>query len=311
MKMKIVVLFILSVFATLKVTDLFAQQDPQFSQYMFNPLYANPAYAGSRGVVNGALAYRKQWIGFEGAPSTMAFAVNMPSKKGKVGIGFEVFNDKIGPKTTTGAMVDYAYRIPLGKGKLAFGLGAGLMSFNVNWDEVTYKDGADSYNQLGVVKITKPDFKFGIYYNSKKFYTGISFTHLNQEVYSVTQDSLMFTAIMSRHSYITVGRAFQIADNVVFSPSIMFRNSGNNLGNNVDLNLNFKLRDVLWVGLTIRSNKCLVALVQYSITNHLKLGYSFDMSGTRLATYSSGTHEIVLAFDLNFFQSKVLSPRFF
>jgi type IX secretion system PorP/SprF family membrane protein len=311
MKMKKYFFFFLLAASSCSVSDLFAQQDPQFSQYMFNPLYINPAYAGSRGMMNGALEFRKQWVGFDGAPTTMVLAVNTPTKKGKVGLGLEVINDQIGPKSTTGAYLDYAYRFPLGKGKLAFGLGAGVTSFKVNWDEVTYKDAGDGYDQLNTVKITKPDFKFGIYFNNKKFYTGFSITHLNREVYTVTQDTLSFSARMVPHAFFTIGRAFQISDNVIFSPSIMTRGAGTASTADLDLNLNFRFREVLWLGVSLRSEKSIVAMVQYNITDHLKLGYSYDMSTNGLKSYNSGTHEIVLGFDFNLFQSQVLSPRFF
>ncbi|MEO5642322.1 MAG: type IX secretion system membrane protein PorP/SprF [Bacteroidia bacterium] len=307
---KYLFLFLLAV-SSLPVSDLFAQQDPQFSQYMFNPLYINPAYAGSRGVMNGALEFRKQWVGFDGAPTTMVLAVNTPTKKGKVGIGLEVINDQIGPRSTTGGYLDYAYRLPLGKGKLAFGLGAGILSYKVNFDKVTYKDAADNYAPLGTVSNTKPDFKFGIYFNNKKFYTGISFTHLNQESYTVEMDTMKFTQKLVPHGYFTIGRAFQLSDNIVFSPSIMTRGVSSTATTNLDLNLNFRFHEVLWLGVSFRSEKSLVAMIQYNITDHLKLGYSYDMTTNRLKTYQSGTHEIVLGFDFNLFQSQVLSPRFF
>ncbi len=311
MKMKKYLFFFLLATSSFFVSDVFAQQDPQFSQYMFNPLYINPGYAGSRGLMNGALEFRKQWVGFDGAPTTMVLAINTPSKKGKVGVGLEMINDKIGPKRSTGAYLDYAYRIPCGKGKLSFGLGAGIMSYKVNWDEVTYKDGGDGYSQLGSVSITKPDFKFGIYFNNKNFFLGMSFTHLNQEVYTVMHDSLTFTAKMTPHGFTTIGRAFQLSDNLIFSPSIMVRGVSGTSTTDLDLNLNFRIKEVLWVGVSIRSEKTIIAMAQYNITNHLKLGYSYDMTLSRLSHYQSGTHEIVLGFDLNLFQSQVLSPRYF
>lgn len=304
-------LFLVAAAAFLLPLLSFAQQDPQFSQYMFNPMYVNPGYAGSRGVMNGALEFRRQWVGFDGSPTTMVLAVNSPTKKGKVGLGLEIINDKIGPKTTTGAYLDYAYRIPCGKGKLSFGLGAGIMSYKVNWEAVTYKDHADGYDQLGSVSIIKPDFKFGIYFNNKNFFIGSSFTHLNQEVYTVVHDSLTFTAKMVPHGFTTIGRAFQLSDNLIFSPSIMVRGVSGASTTDLDLNLNFRIKEVLWLGVSFRSEKSIIAMAQYNITDHLKLGYSYDITLSKLATYQSGTHEIVLGFDLNLFQSQILSPRYF
>lgn len=312
MKMKRYLFFLLVAAASFFANDeLHAQQDPEFSQYMFNPLYINPGYAGSRGVMNGALVARRQWVGFNGAPNTIAFAVNAPTKKGKVGIGLEVVADQIGPKHTSAAYLDYAYRMNLGRGKLAFGLGAGVVSYRVNWAEVDYKDQGDAYAQLGSTSITKPDFKFGFYFNNKHFYIGGSATHLNQEAYTVVKDSLTFSAKMTTHNFLTFGRAFQLSENVLFSPSVMLRSAKGVRQGNADLNLNFKFRETLWLGVSLRSEKSLVALVQYNITNAFKVGYSYDLTMSRLRTYQSGTHEIVLGFDLNLFQSQVLSPRFF
>lgn len=309
--MKKYILSILVIAAPFFTETISAQQDPQFSQYMFAPLSINPAYAGSRGVMNGSLAARKQWVGFTGAPSTLAFAVNTPGKKGKMGLGLEVLADQIGPKTTTGAYLDYAYRIPLGKGKLAFGLGAGLISYRINWSEVEYKDQSDAYALLGKTSVTKPDFKFGLYFNNKNFYLGVSSTHINREVYQVVQDSLTFTARMSQHGFLTCGRAFQLGEKLIFSPSVMLRTSNGVRQGNLDLNLNFGYREMIWFGVSLRSEKSLVALIQYNITNHFKVGYSYDMTLNKLRTYQSGTHELVLGFDFNLFQSQVLSPRFF
>jgi type IX secretion system PorP/SprF family membrane protein len=310
MKMKKIILF-LAVLAPLFAIESNAQQDPQFSQYMFNPLSINPAYAGSRGVMNGAILLRSQWVGFDGAPKTQAVSLNMPTKKGRVGLGLEILADQIGPKKTTGAYLDYAYRLPLGKGKLAFGLGAGIMSYRVDWNLVDYKDQGDVYNALSVTSITKPDFKFGMYFNNKKFYVGYSLTHLNQEAYYTVQDSLTFTAKMSLHGFFAIGRAFQLGDNVTFSPSIIIRQTKGVRQNNADLNLNFRIREALWVGVGFRSEKSIVAMAQYNITQNFKVGYSYDMTMSKLSSYQSGTHEIVLGFDFNIFQSQVLSPRFF
>jgi type IX secretion system PorP/SprF family membrane protein len=312
MKMKKYYFLFLIGATSLFVKDACAQQDPQFSQYMFNPLFVNPAYAGSRGIMNGALEMRTQWVGFgDGRPNTQVLAINTPTKKGKVGLGLEVFNDAIGPKNNTGAYLDYAYRVPLGKGKLAFGLGAGLMSYRVNWAKIDYKDNADGYASLGTTNITKPDFKFGVYFNNKNFYMGVSYTHINREVYAITKDTFQFKAQMSSHGFFTIGRAFQLSDNVLFSPSIMYRGVAGQSGGDVDLNLNFKFKDVLWVGVSLRSEKSIIAIVQYNITSHLKVGYSYDMTMNKLRNYQSGSHEIVLGFDINLFQSQVLSPRFF
>jgi type IX secretion system PorP/SprF family membrane protein len=292
-------------------TETLAQQDPQFSQYMFAPLTINPAYAGCRGVMNGTIAARRQWVDFPGAPTTLAMGVNTPLRKGKVALGFEVMADQIGPKNTTGFWLDYAYRIRLGKGKLAFGLGAGMINFRLNWNEVEYKDNADIYASLGSSSVTRPDFKFGMFFNNKNFFIGLSTTHLNRAKYVSVQANAFYVSEASLHSFITFGRAFQAGEKFVFSPSVMLRSANGISQGNVDLNLNFGYNEVLWLGVSFRSEKAVVALVQYSITNYFKLGYSYDFTLNRLGNYESGSHELVIGFNFNLFQSQMLSPRFF
>jgi type IX secretion system PorP/SprF family membrane protein len=289
-----------------------AQQDPQFSQYMFNPLTVNPAYAGSRGVMNGALVYRQQWVSFPGAPNTQVFAINTPLRKGKVGLGAEVVRDQIGPKNSIGAYIDYAYRIPLGKGKLAFGLGAGMVSYHIRWSDIDYRDQADAYNQLGDEVHTLPDVKFGVYFNNKKFFTGLSITHLNRAQYGhFIADSITSTAVMRRHSFFTIGRAFALGSNFTFSPSFMLRGVIGTRLYSADVNLNFRYKEVIWFGASFRSESSVIVMAQYSINDKWKVGYSYDAAFGRMAGYHGGSHELMLGFDLNLFQSDVMSPRYF
>lgn len=289
-----------------------AQQDPQFSQYMFNPMVLNPAYAGSRGVLNGSIVLRQQWVGFgDGAPSTEVFSVNSPTRKGKMGLGLQIMADQIGPKKSSGITLDYAYRIPLGKGKLAFGLSAGMLNYRVNWDLVDYKDQTDQYASMGQTNKTFPNFDFGIFYNTKSFFTGVSVTHLNHGIYGVTNDSTGTYAYLRSHAFFTIGKAWKVSDNVLFSPSIIVKSVAGISIPSTDINLNFQIKNMLWLGTSLRTDKSLIFLAQYNITDKFKVGYSYDMTLGRLKSYQSGSHEIYLGFDLNFFKSQTLSPRYF
>jgi len=291
---------------------IFAQQDPQYSQYMFNPLSINPAYAGSRGVLNGALVYRQQWVSFPGAPNTQVFSINTPLRKGRVGLGAEVVRDQIGPKVSIGAYFSYAYRIPVGKGKLAFGLGAGVLNYRMNWDLIHYKDQGDAYAQLNGETQTLPDFKFGVYFNNKNFFMGLSVTHLNRPRYGhFIADSIVGTATLNPHSFFTIGRAFKMGDNFTFSPSLMVRHAITTTQVSADINLNFRYKEVVWFGCSFRSENSLILLAQYNISEKIKVGYSYDVAFGKLRGYHGGSHEIMIGFDLNVFQSDMLSPRFF
>jgi type IX secretion system PorP/SprF family membrane protein len=291
--------------------ELFAQQDPLYSQYMFNPLAINPAYAGSRGVFNGGVSLRRQWVGFDGAPTTSVLTANIPGKKGKTGLGIEILNDQLGPRKTIAGYLSYSYRIRLANGKLGFGLAAGVLNSRINWNAIDYRDQGDVFASLNATQSTVPDFKFGLYFNNKNFYTGFSVTHLNEPVYAIVKDSLTFRVQFARHTFFTIGRAFQLSSNVIFSPSLILRNVAGSRMGNADLNLNFNIRNALWLGISLRSEKSLVYMIQCKIMDQFKLGYSYDMTFGRLRSVQSGTHEFFLGFDLDFYKSQTLSPRYF
>lgn len=309
--MKSIRTFFAAFVLTLSALPAFAQQDPQFSQYMFNPLVLNPAYAGSRGVLNGSIVLRQQWVGFDGAPSTEAFSINSPTRKGRNGLGLQIMADQIGPKKTSGVSFDYAYRFPLGKGKLAFGLGMGMINYRVNWDLVDYKDQADQYNGLGQLNKTVANFDFGMFFNTKSFYMGLSVTHLNNAVYGVTNDSTGLNSTLRSHTFFTVGKAWRVSDDVIFSPSVIVKSVAGMGIPSTDINLNFQIKNTVWAGLSLRTDKSIIILAQYNITDKFKVGYSYDMEIGKLKGYQAGSHEIFLGFDLNFFKTQTLSPRYF
>ncbi len=162
--------------------EVFAQQDAQYSQYMFNQLALNPAYAGSRDVLATTLLYRDQWVGMD-APNTAFLSVQMPLKRKKIGVGLEILSDKLGPKNTSALLLSYAYRIPLLNGKLSCGWRMGVYNYVFDWNKMDYKDKNDIYfaNNVGTrtTKITG-SVDFGMYYYTRTFYWGLGLTHLNR-----------------------------------------------------------------------------------------------------------------------------------
>ena len=170
---------ILIILTVLTALNGFAQQDPQYSLYMFNPLGVNPGYAGSREALSAVLVHRSQWVGLKGAPVTQAFAINTPLKNKSMGVGLNVTNDKIGPKNILSATAVYAYRIKIGSGKLAFGLRGGIQNYNYNWDMIEYKNQEDQIPNTAVGSFVIPTFDFGMYYHTNTFYAGIALEHLN------------------------------------------------------------------------------------------------------------------------------------
>ena len=160
------------------VDKTMAQQDPQYSQYMFNQMAINPAYAGSKEALSATAFIRSQWTGIEGAPKTETFSIHGPLKKKKVGLGFSAIADQIGPKKSFGVLGSYAYRIQIKNGFLSMGLRAGVYQYTYNWADIKYKDQADIYNTNNSTSKIVPTADFGLYYYTNTMYIGYSITHL-------------------------------------------------------------------------------------------------------------------------------------
>lgn len=309
MKVKHYILLMLAIVPLL----LSAQQDPQFNQYFFNPLGINPAYAGSRGALSAVAIHRSQWVGFEGAPTSQSFSIHSPTRNKKMGLGFQVINDKIGPKGTVAISGIYAYKIRIGRGKLGFGLRASIYNYTFNWDEIEYKDG----NNFGSIPRGKesymtPSFDFGAYYSDKKNYIGIEFTHLNEGKLGVQADNVNIESNTQQRAQaiITAGRAFVFNRYVTFKPSILIKTTSNQPAF-IDLNASMLLREKLWLGLSYRRGYGAVAIVEYNINRSLRIGYSVDVSFSSLSRQNGGSHEIFLGYDLKLFKSRIISPRYF
>jgi len=286
-----------------------AQQDPQYSQYMFNQLVLNPAYAGSKEALSSTLIARNQWVGLDGAPKTITLSLHAPLKKKKVGLGLTVIGDQVGPVKSIGLLGSYAYRIPLGNGKLSFGLRAGIYDYTYNWAEITYKDQADVYNTQNTTSKIVPTADAGIYYYTNTLYTGLSVTHLYNgrltSVSSVDGDN----AILSPHLFFTFGKSWAFSDKLTFAPSLVLK-AAKGAPATADLNACFLLKERVWLGVSFRTGYGIVALAEFQLTDKLKLGYSYDIGLNKIGRYGGGSHEIMIGYDFNIFKSKMMSPRY-
>lgn len=287
-----------------------AQQDPLFSQYMFNPLIINPAYAGSRQAVSTTLLHRSQWVGFDGAPTTQSLGIHAPIKQKNVAVGGMVVNDRIGPVNTFGAFGIYAYKLQLGPGKLAFGLKGGIYNFAFDQSKINYEDQTDPHNQTGVISRTTPSFDFGMYYSTKKSYVGAALTHLTKEAFSLDIPELESQSVLRRHFTFTAGQAIPVNDNVVLRPSIYARTVGLEVSN-LDINFSALFNKKLWLGASYRSTKDLILLAEVNITKSFRFGYSYDLILSQLRTATSGTHEVFIGYDFDLKRNKFYSPRYF
>jgi len=304
------IIFILLLLTALKG---FAQQDPQYSLYMFNPLGVNPGYAGSREMLSTVLIHRSQWVGLEGAPVTQAFAINSPLKIKSMGLGLNITNDKIGPKNVLTATAVYAYRIRIGSGKLAFGLRGGIQNYNYNWDMIEYKDKEDQIPNTAVGSFVIPTFDFGMYYHTNTFYAGISLEHLNESQYSFTKqmNNTVNGAKVYSHITGTFGKAWVLNNELILKTSALLRSDRQGNGN-FDINTSILINKILQFGLTLNTRKSIIILAEYNINKNFRVGYAYDHNFSALTkTTGSGSHEIFVGYDLSIFKSKVISPRYF
>jgi len=302
---KLIILFVL--FASLSG---FAQQDALFSQYMFNKLTCNPGYAGSREVFSADMVYRHQWVGIPGAPRTLTLSMHAPLRNDHVGLGGYMYSDQIGPVVDQGALATYAYRINLPKGKLSFGIQAGLKYYSVNWAKIFVEDPDFSFDGNLQNKIT-PDANFGIYYYSNHAYVGVSSKQLLQNEYGmVTVDGKKAYSKLLRHFYGMAGLALPISDQVIFRPSALVKYV-KNAPWQLDLNASFLFSDLFWLGTTYRTNGDLVFLTEFNIGRKYRIGYSYDINVKELINYNSGSHEIRLGLDLDLLKNRMLTPRYF
>ena len=286
-----------------------AQQDPQYSQYMYNHFIVNPAFAGSRDVMTASTVLRYQWANFDGAPRTQTLNVCSPLKRKKIGLGMNIVSDELGPKKAFRFMGSYSYHIKLpNRARLAFGIRGGGSSFTINTAKITFKDQADIYNTGGIVRTIVPSADFGMYYYSKNTYISFAASQLLSGQISANK-SLPEVIRLKPHLFFAAGQAIQVSRGIILSPSVMVR-AVNNSPVGMDLNLNCRIEERIWVGASYRKNVGLVLLTQIAITEKLKFGYSYDYGLNRLGTVAGATHEFFLGYDIDIFKSKIYSTRF-
>lgn len=301
----------LLIFAFCFITSIqtFAQQDPQYSQYMFNQMAINPAYAGSKEAISASAFIRSQWVGIDGAPQTQTVSVHGPLKKKKVGIGFSVIADQIGPKKSIGALGSYAYRIPIKNGQLSFGLRAGVFNYTYNWAAIDYKDQGDVYNTGRQTSIIVPTADAGIYYYTNTLYVGLSATHLYSGRLTSISSANGDDAKLAPHLFFTFGKAWSLSENLIFNPSLMVK-AAKGSPSTADINFSFLLKQRLWLGLSVRGTYGMVVYAQVNVSEKFKLGYSFDYGYNKIGKVGGGSHEIMLGYDFNISKSKITSPRY-
>lgn len=294
--------------------ELYAQQDSQFTQYMYNTINVNPAYAGSRGVMSIFGLYRNQWVGLDGAPVTSTASLNTPIGNSNVGLGLSFISDKIGPSDETSISTDISYSIPTSdKFKLSFGLKATANLLNIDFTKLNIYNPADPRFQNNVDNKFSPNIGAGIYFHSNKSYLGLSVPNFLETKHfdeSSNSNSASFVAKERMHYYFIGGHVFDLGPSIQFKPAFLTKMvQGAPL--QVDVSANFLFNEKFTLGAAYRWSAAMSAMVGFQVNQNWFIGYAYDMETTKLADYNSGSHEIFLRYELFNNFDRVVSPRFF
>ncbi len=311
-------LIITTVLLAASIWGLMAQQDAQYTQYMYNTIAVNPAYAGSRGVLSIAALHRSQWVGLDGAPTTQTLNVHTPVSE-RVGLGLSVVNDEIGNGTNQDTYFDgvFSYTIPTSdEGKLSFGLKAGGHFLNVDFNKLRnfQNQGTPSASQ-NIDKKFSPNFGAGVYYHTDKFYTGLSVPNfLKTEHFDSSGEGggTSFLAQERMNWYLITGYVFELNPDWKLKPAILLK-AVKGAPLQTDLSASFLLRDKFSFGAAYRWSAALSALIGMQLNEQLMIGLAYDRETTELgnSSFNDGSFEVFLRYELRTSYKGVLNPRFF
>lgn len=303
-----------------------AQQDAQYSQYMFNGIYINPAYAGYKEVLNVHSFYRSQWTGITGAPRSMSLAVDAIANSGNVGLALQVASDKLGAQTNLSIYGNYAYRIRMnddGSSRLALGLGLGMVQLGID-GSLLNPNNPEPNQPVGMQSTIVPDARAGVYFSNDKFYAGFSADNLIATYIDI--DRYAFIPQPKPHYYLTAGALFPLSEDFQVKPSFLLKDDRGG-PTSLDLNAFLMIKDFIWVGGSYRTGVKLydksylqrdltprnsaVAAIQIFPSEKLRIGYGYDFSIGPLQGYSGGTHEISIAYSFIRQNIRLATPRVF
>ncbi len=291
--------------------NVYGQQDPAFTNYMFNPLSINPAYAGSNEAFSALLLHRSQWVGFKGAPTTNTLSLHSAIRKYNLGVGFSLVQDEIGPIKQTSLYGDIAYQIKVSeKSKVALGIKTGFNNYRGGFTDLLVNDENDGFFENDVSSKVLPNFGFGAYYYHEKYYVGLSIPKLLTNSLSEFDINTSYLYREKRHTFLTAGYVFKIHPGLHFKPTALLR-AVPGAPASLDLSANFLFHEKLWVGAYTRLGDSFGILTHYWLNNQFRIGYSYDYAITPLTNYTSGSHEVVVSYDLYFKKGKIKSPRHF
>ncbi|UXP31767.1 type IX secretion system membrane protein PorP/SprF [Reichenbachiella agarivorans] len=294
----------------------YAQQQGMFTQYMFNGLAINPAYAGSHETLSLTALTRYQWVGFDGAPNTQSFSAHAPFKKDRIALGLQLYNDNIGVSQTFSTFVSAAYRINFEKSTLSLGLQLGFSSFK---SDVTSLNPVYDFNDVALSQNVNEPFKPNMgsgayYYYSDRFYVGFSMPMMfNQTInsFDIDDSNLSYKSGQAkRHMFLTGGYVFDLNTHFKLKPSVLLKYVAG-APVSVDINTNLLIDEVLWVGVSYRNGESVDFLLELQITSGLRFGYAYDYILNDINNVSNGSHELMLNYRIEFKKDNITSPRYF
>ncbi|MBI9042642.1 type IX secretion system membrane protein PorP/SprF [Lutibacter sp.] len=307
--MKRLIIIIVIVFASIEFTN--AQQLPQFTQYMYNTIAVNPAYAGSRQALSIVALNRNQWAGFDGGPQTQTLSIHSPLRNEKVGLGLSLINDKTGFENFTYVYGDFSYTIDVNDDtKLSFGLKAGMTYYKLA--EELYNSSEVNQDPYFDERLNRwnSNFGAGILFHSDKWYLGLSVPKIiNHDLNNNTE----YAALETVHFYGIGGYVFDLSNNIKLKPSFLFKYT-EGAPFSTDLSANFLFNEKFWIGGSYRFNgiqRDLGALVDFQVTDQFRVGYTYEIPTGEIRPYTSGSHEILLMYEFRFMKNKLKSPRYF
>jgi type IX secretion system PorP/SprF family membrane protein len=292
MRIKITFILAFSIMSTVS----YAQQDPLYSQYMFNMMGINPAYAGSRDILSVTAVARMQWVGLKGAPQSQLLTGDFAMKNKKIGLGMQIYNDKIGVMKTTGFNLNYAYRIPMRTGILALGLQGGLSAFRANYRDINLgtNPGSDIAFSENVSEI-KPTIGAGLFFST-------------DHSYSTNTGSGKSSTYQNNHWIFTAGYVFNLTHDVSLKPSFLLRMvPGAPL--TTDINANVWFYKILSLGVSVRTSEMIIGMFELQANKQFRFGYAYDYTTSNRT--SRGSHELMLRYEFGFEKKRMVSPRYF
>ena len=295
------------------IEHAFAQTEPMYSQYMYNMLGVNPAYAGNREVLGLNFFQRNQWVGLRGAPKTTSLSIDQSIKEGKIGLGIQMFSDQLGVEDASGVNAFLSSRIKVSdNGILSAGLSVGFMNYQFNSLDVLNRIRTDDNVFVTVIPSQwNPSVGFGLYYNTDQFYVGVSSPSLLKSRLAKYEN---FASGIQKtddfHLFTTMGYVIKINEEVNLKPSTMIKMvSGAPI--EFDLNTNVWLKDILGLGISYRTGDAVLGMAEIQTSPNLRFGYAYDMPFSPLKAYTRGSHEIMIRYEWGSNKSKIKSTRYF